>query len=146
MKEVIYKNIIFDFGGVIIRIDYNNPINAFKRLGIENFDELYTKAAQDTLFDDLECGLITPAEFHERLRKVTGIQMTDDQIDEAWNSILIDVPQQNAVLLKQLKQTHSLFLLSNTNAIHESGFMEIIMRDYHRNILDEVFEKVYFSH
>jgi len=141
-----FKNIIFDFGGVIIRIDYNRIAATFKTFGIGDFDTLYSQLHQDTLFDDFEKGLITPEKFRDRIREVSGIAITDIQIDEAWNAILIDLPEKNIEALKRLKKTHRIFLLSNTNAIHEKAFMEIVFRDYGKNVLTETFEKIYFSH
>ncbi len=144
--EKIYKNIIFDFGGVIINIDYHRIAATFKSFGIQNFDQLYSQLNQTTLFDDFEKGLITPSAFRDQLRKISGVQLTDEQIDAGWNAILIDLPKENIDVLKQLKKSHRLFLLSNTNAIHEKAFTEIMMRDFGKNIIEEVFEKIYFSH
>jgi HAD superfamily hydrolase (TIGR01509 family) len=140
------KNIIFDFGGVIIRIDYHRIADTFKNFGVDNFDQLYSQLHQSTLFDDLEKGLISPEQFRDRLRLISGIQLSDNQVDEAWNAILIDLPKENMEVLMRLKQSHRLFLLSNTNAIHEKAFTEIMLRDFGRNVLEEVFEKIYFSH
>ena len=44
------KNIIFDLGAVIIDIDYNHTANAFKKLGVIHFDEIYSKKKQDHFF------------------------------------------------------------------------------------------------
>lgn len=146
MEKVIFKNIIFDFGGVIIRIDYNKIPQTFRSYGVADFDALYTQKRQDRVFDELEKGTITPAVFRDRIRTMAGIPLSDDQIDKAWNAILIDLPKANIDVLRKLRQSHRLFLLSNTNEIHEKAFMEIIMRDYGKNVLDEVFEKIYLSH
>ncbi|MEO8086747.1 MAG: HAD family phosphatase [Bacteroidota bacterium] len=141
-----FKNIIFDFGGVIIRIEYLRIAAAYKSFGVDNFDQLYSKLHQTTLFDDFEKGLISPQQFRDQLRQISGINLIDSQIDEGWNAILIDLPKENIEVLKRLKESHRLFLLSNTNAIHEKAFTEIIFRDYGKNILEDVFDKIYFSH
>src|SRR5438477_365726 len=39
----VFKNIIFDFGGVILNIDYRRPEQEFTKLGIENFHDLFYK-------------------------------------------------------------------------------------------------------
>jgi putative hydrolase of the HAD superfamily len=141
-----YKNIIFDFGGVIIRIDYNRIPQAFSRFGLTDFDLIYSKLHQSPLFDEFEKGMISTDQFRERIREISGVKVTDDQIDEAWNAILIDIPEENVDALRVLKKNYRLFLLSNTNEIHEKAFTEIMMRDYRANVLEEVFEKIYFSH
>ena len=40
------KHIIFDLGGVILNIDYQLTSQAFKQLGVNNFDELYSQKEQ----------------------------------------------------------------------------------------------------
>ena len=41
MSEI--KNIIFDLGGVILNLDYSKTVNEFKKLGVLNFQELYSQ-------------------------------------------------------------------------------------------------------
>ena len=146
MQMNTFKNIIFDFGGVIIRIDYNRIVSTFSKFGVGDFDTIYSQLHQETLFDDFEKGLISPHQFRELIREVSGIPLTDGQIDEAWNAILIDLPKKNIDALMNLKKTHKIYLLSNTNAIHEIAFMKIIYNEHGRDILAEIFDKVYFSH
>ena len=62
MQEGI-KTVIFDLGGVIYDVDYHKTINAFKALGIDRFEEVYAKAGQSDLFNDLEEGKISRAVF-----------------------------------------------------------------------------------
>jgi len=140
------KNIIFDFGGVIINIDYQVTVAAFKKLGIRNFEVQFSKLKQSHLFDELEKGTITPAEFFEQVRKISGAPVTDIQIRNAWNAILRDLPQQNIDFLLGLKNKYRLFLLSNTNEIHESEFMKMIEEKFGEDVLKKVFERTYFSH
>ena len=37
------ENVIFDLGGVILDIDYNLTRTAFEKLGVVNFDEMYSQ-------------------------------------------------------------------------------------------------------
>ncbi len=140
------KNIIFDLGGVILTIDYKRTIEAFRNLGIVNADTLYSKAAQTSLFDNLEKGLISENDFFDGIRLISDKQITNNQIKDAWNAILIGLPEENVVFLEKLKKTHRLFLLSNTNSIHEKAYREMIVKQYGTFIFDELFEKMYLSH
>jgi putative hydrolase of the HAD superfamily len=133
-------------GGVIFDIDYHRTERAFISLGIKNFHELFSQAKQSHLFDEFEKGLISPEDFRNKLRILTGLAMTDNEIDDAWNAILIDVPTANVDFLKNLKKRYRLFLLSNTNAIHETAFMPMIVKKYGSYIFEELFEKIYLSH
>jgi putative hydrolase of the HAD superfamily len=141
-----YHNIIFDLGGVVLDIDYNLTISAFKALGIENAATFYSKAQQIPLFDELEKGNITEEKFYDEMRRMSGLPLSDLQIQNAWNALLIGLPEENVVLLKQLKNRSRIFLLSNTNCIHERGYREMIARHYGSFILEDLFEKSYLSH
>jgi len=140
------KNIIFDFGGVIINIDYRLTIRSFLELGFDNFEEQYSKMKQSHLFDEFEKGLITPEAFRNRIRETSKKNLSDKQIDDAWNSILINLPEENIRFLGSLKGDYQLFLLSNTNEIHEQAFSKMILEQFGEDVLRKTFKKVYLSH
>lgn len=139
------KNIIFDLGGVLLNLNYQRTEDAFVALGLKNFHDLYSQAQQNDLFNLLEIGRISPLEFRESLRSIAGIPFKDQEIDMAWNSMLLDMPVEKIELLEQLKGQFRLFLLSNTNAIHIQSF-EQSMSD--SNLLERFkscFEGLYYS-
>ena len=140
------KNIIFDLGGVILNIDYNITINAFKQLGIINFDELYTQAGQCELFDKLDKGEITNNDFRNEVRQLLpSVNLSNKQIDDAWNAMLLDMPVERLIILEKLKPLYRTFLLSNTNAIHVPLFSEIVKSTINKNNLTDFFEATYYS-
>lgn len=139
------KNIIFDFGGVILNIDYKLTEAAFAGLGLSDFEDMYSQASQNKLFDTFEKGLITPAQFRTEIRKYIG-SASDEQIDKAWNSMLLDLPEERIKLLDRLKKTHRIFLLSNTNEIHFTAFTAYMKDKFRRDVFSDVFEKAYVSH
>ncbi len=141
------STIIFDLGGVILNLDYNRTIEAFKNLGQENFDELYTQANQNRTFDRFETGDITAKEFRDYIRTFLGNEITDLKIDEAWNEMLLDLPAERIDLLNQLKKRYKIYLFSNTNEIHLKKFRQIIEESFgYPDVLEETFHKTYYSH
>lgn len=120
LKDI--EAIIFDLGGVILNIDYKLTINAFKKLGITNFDELYSQARQLSFFDDFETGKISAEDFFVSLNKHTGLKLNPHEATTAWNAMLLDLPWERIELLKKLGKKHRLFLLSNTNETHIAAF------------------------
>jgi FMN phosphatase YigB (HAD superfamily) len=144
MKDI--KQIIFDLGGVILNIDYHLTIKAFIDLGVEDFDGIYCQAKQINLFDDLDKGLIKPQQFRDELRKLTGIPLSDDDIDKAWNAILLDFPEENIALLQDAKKHYRTFILSNTNEIHFPVYTKMLQQKFGINELSDLFEKEYYSH
>ena len=138
------KNIIFDLGGVILNVDYNLTATAFKEIGVTNFDEIYSQAKQNQVFNSLETGDLSPEEFRDYIKDILP-GLIDRDIDNAWNAMLLDLPKKRITTLKNLKQRYRLFLLSNTNTIHITAFRKIISASFDENIFDAIFEKQYYS-
>jgi glucose-1-phosphatase len=140
------RHIIFDLGGVLLNIDYNLTEQAFVKAGIKNFPELYSQLHQSALFDKFETGKIHKEEFLNELIKASGQKVTEAQIITAWNAMLLDYPLRRLQILQQLHLYYDLFLLSNTNEIHEEEFNNILMRAYGIPNIGVFFDKVYLSH
>lgn len=137
------KNIIFDWGGVLIHLNKGRCTEAFSRLGIAVGDELTNPYGQRADLMDFEKGLMTVAEFHDTVRRVYGAQLTDEQIDEAWNALLLDIPDYKLDTLLELKQRYRLYLLSNTNALHwEEGRKRF---DYKGYKAEDFFDQIFLS-
>jgi len=145
--NINFKAIIFDLGGVILNIDYHKTSNAFKALGVNNFDALYSQAKQNQIFNNIETGKISPDEFRTYLKRQIKIPINDYQIDTAWNAMLLDLPKPRVNLLRQLRNRYPIFLYSNTNAIHLQAFQNIIKQSYGKaGLLEDLFVKTYYSH
>jgi FMN phosphatase YigB (HAD superfamily) len=140
------RHIILDFGGVIINLDYKKTEAAFGALGITDFAERYSQLQQTEIFDKLETGLATREEFIKELRSIIGDQATDDQIVNAWNAMLLDIPLRRLQILQQLQLHYDMFLLSNTNEIHEEAFNKILKTQCGFNSMGVFFDKIYYSH
>ena len=142
MKNI--TSIIFDLGAVLLNISYQKTINEFEQLGIENSSSFYSKKKQTNIFNLLETGKITEQNFVSEIKKNCTIA-SSEQIRYAWNAMLLDLPEDRIYLLKQLKEKYSLYLLSNTNAIHISSFRKKIGKKNYKEFYS-LFEKVYYSH
>lgn len=140
------KNLIFDFGGVIINLDPTRMVQAFADLGVKDIEKVNKSIADAGLYLNLEMGLITPDEFREGMRECTGLQLTDNQIDDAWNSMILDIPPSRLAVLKELKGKYKVFLLSNTNEIHYHYFNKYVLAEFGIEKLDQIFTKCYYSH
>lgn len=140
------KNIIFDFGGVLINLDYDATYKAFISLGVHNLMKLLSKSEQTKLFDDFEEGTISPADFRNELRKASNVDLTDEQFDWAWNQILLDIPQERLEKVMELKKQYRVFLLSNTNKIHYDHYLVDLQELNGFQSFEDIFEKAYFSH
>lgn len=140
------KNILFDFGGVFIDVDYKRTERSFIDAGITNFGEFYSQQSASPLFEDLEKGKLNGKDFYVGLRKATGVDLSDETITTCWNSILGQYYPQALEKAKELRNKYRLFLFSNTNAIHYERFMQIYRQQFCRDDFHQLFEKVYYSH
>lgn len=140
------KNIIFDFGGVIYDIDHSKSKEAFIRLGIPDFDKLYSHAVQTKLFEDFEMGKITPNDFRRTIAQQLPNKIADQEIDAAWNALLIGFRTERFDLLHEVKKHYRLYLLSNTNQIHYKSYMNELIVQNQYAMFHKLFERLYFSH
>lgn len=144
MKSVI-KNLIFDFGGVLVDLDKGACVRAFERIGAQGVSQYVDECRQEDLFHDLEVGNTTPAEFCSEVRRITGCDASDEEISGAWNALLTGIPRERLMKLLALQQEYRLFLLSNTNAIHwERAIKDLFPMDGHG--VNDYFEETYLSY
>lgn len=140
------KNIIFDYGNVIFEIDFKKAQTALQQLGIDDIDNFFAHEGHHSLFNDFETATITPAQFRAGIRQAANNhEITDQQIDDAWNSLLIGVPPNIHDVLLEVKQKYRSFLLSNNNEIHYLYIVDYLQREYGMHGFDDLFEKTYFS-
>jgi HAD superfamily hydrolase (TIGR01509 family) len=142
----ILKNIIFDLGGVLLNIDYNKTEKAFRDLGFGEFKEMYNQYSSDAIFTRLETGSISIDAFYEYMIHTSNNNIGLEQINEAWNRMLLDFREESLNFLLQLGKRYQLYLISNTNAIHEKAFTEIFTKQTGQPSLDNYFNKSYYSH
>jgi putative hydrolase of the HAD superfamily len=137
--------IIFDLGGVLIDIDYTKTRQAFENLGISNFNELYSQANQQDLFDRFEIGQISGQHFINSLLNYFTEPISPNKVVHAWNAMLLDFKLDKLTLLEKLAAKYPLFLLSNTNELHVPIVRQRLSK-LTAKPLEAYFSKVYFSH
>lgn len=145
MEPKDFKNVIFDLGGVILNIDYHKTTAAFQELGVQDFEAKYSQLQQTDLFDRYERGEMSSSSFRDGIRSVFERSLSDDEIDNAWNAMLLDLPKERLDLLGELASTKRITLLSNTNEIHALAFNKAIQRDHGMKNLSSYFLKLHYS-
>ena len=140
------KNIIFDLGGVLLNIDYNKSIVAFEKIGIKNFQQMFSQAKVDAVFDDLETGKLSEEDFYKIIKERTKIAATNEQIAAAWNALILGFRIESLDFLEKISGQYKLYLLSNTNSIHLKYFQEIFTQETGKPSLDDHFIKAWYSH
>ena len=140
------RNIVLDLGGVILDLDVNRSIELLSELGFPGEDNLDIIFSKYPFFLKFETGRIGPDEFIDAMAVQLGDHTPREKIIEAWNAMIIGYRSDTIKLLTRLKEKYRLFLLSNTNAIHEVYYNDILHRKHGIPNLKDIFETVYYSH
>jgi putative hydrolase of the HAD superfamily len=143
MKAI--KNIILDLGGVIMNLNVPKTISELKTIGITDIVNKTGHHYEYRFFYDFEIGAITEEEYLEELRKLSSQSPSYEQIKMAWNALILDMPKERIELIKKLKSKYNIYLLSNTNSIHQKKFLDEfeVANGFKFN---DLFLKTYYSH
>lgn len=140
------RNVIFDLGGVLVKLDIERCKAAFVGLGMPQVAELVDPYHPAAMIGQLEKGEI---DFHEacvQMRRLTGrAEVTDEQIADAYAAFLTDVPVQNLRLIDTLRSRGlKTYVLSNNNP----ASMEVIRRMFTADgrTMDHYFDRIYLSY
>ena len=134
------KNIIFDLGGVILNINFDYTFEAFGKLSGHDLPTMRQKFASLQVFEKYEAGEFDNAYMRDFLRKELNINVSDEEIDRAWNAMLLDFPPERIELVKKLSSKYRLFLLSNTNPIHIDYIDRLLKKEFNMPSLHPLFE------
>jgi putative hydrolase of the HAD superfamily len=118
-RNMNYKNIIFDLGNVIVKLDEGATMRAFEQLGLDKTDHIRENPEMLRLFQGMGLGLVSNKDFFDAFRKMTHQEVTDQQITDAVNAMLLYVPDVKKQKLLDLRKAGvRTFLLSNTIDLH----------------------------
>lgn len=143
MKNTI-RNYIFDLGGVLVDIDTERSVKAFKQLGLKQAEHWIDTYSHSGIFEELERGEISAEVFCRRIRHLAQQTVTDEQITAAWNAMLGEILSWKLETLLSLRKHYMVYLLSNTNAIHWETACKRLFR-YRGFDVKNFFEEVYLS-
>lgn len=140
-----YKNIIFDLGNVLVKLNPEGCIGAFKAIGMGELVDPNPQSEGMKLMSKLGVGMITTEEFCEAARKLTGTDVTNGEIINAANKMLVEIPDYKKERLLQLKKAgYRLFLLSNTIDVHWDYCVENLF-PYQNHGVEDYFEQCFLS-
>ena len=140
-----YKNIIFDLGNVLVKLNPEGCIGAFKAIGMGELVDSNPQSEGMKLMSKLGVGMITTEEFCDAARKLTGTDVTNEDIIDAANKMLVEIPDEKKERLLQLKKAgYRLFLLSNTIDIHWDYCVELLF-PYQNHGVEDYFEQCFLS-
>ena len=137
------KNIIFDFGGVLLDLDIQRSYDALGKITGQS----YTLESLPPAFKErvvaYETGKINTESFIWFWQNICHPNVPQgDEIIRAWNAMLLGWQPEKFDFLDSLRKHYRIFLLSNTNALH----LEWVKRDLKNNHGITNFESRFFDH
>jgi putative hydrolase of the HAD superfamily len=134
------KAIVFDIGGVLIGLDLDRGIRAFKEvLGYERISELLDKSHQKGIYGDFEGGLLTADEFRARILEESRPGCTPEDVDRCVRSILNDIVPETAAAVRSVYGRYPLYLLSNNNPIGMQNCLELMEKAGMGGLYEDMF-------
>lgn len=140
------KNLLFDFGGVIIDADLPRAISEFEKLGLKDVANLLNLYTQNGFFLDLEEGKLSRNEFCQKISDNVGREVSDKEVETAWLSIVEKTPLFKLDFLEDLRiKGYNLFLLSNINPFVMDWARSSAFSEYGKP-LNYYFDKMFCSY
>ena len=104
------------------------------------------KLNEEGFFNAYETGRISTDEFTSTLAIKSKGKASQQDIADAWNAMLLDIPPIRFEILKWAKENYNTYCLSNTNALHIDWINTMLRREFKLENLDSYFDQVYLSH
>lgn len=141
------KNIIFDLGGVIIRLnDVSEPIRRFKAIGLADADQQLGVYGHKGIFKELESGVLDAEGFQQKLAEMSGRESVSyDEAYHAWMGYMKDIPTERLDYMLELRKDYKLFLLSNLSP-YFGDFVKSTRFDGRGNSIDHYLDKAFYSY
>ena len=134
------ETIIFDLGGVIIDLDEQKTRDQIQEL-VDPQKPLFDYK----IFSDFEVNAISSGRFVTTIKGSCRDDVTEAQIIDAWNAMLVSIPGKRLELMNSLRDRYKVLVLSNTNQIHAERFDEILMEEMGQPDLGLYADRVYYS-
>lgn len=145
------KNIIFDFGNVLVNLDFDlTKIEYAKLFGIEGAIKTKDILIESGLLFDYETGRISEDAFFDGFKAAAERNdVSNEEMKIAWNALLLDIPYERIEMLKNLrKMGYGIYMLSNINDTHATSIHKYLEKTY--QISEEEwrahFDILYYSH
>ncbi|MDA2923608.1 HAD family phosphatase [Acidobacteria bacterium AH-259-L09] len=117
------RTLFIDIGKVLVDFNYETALAAIARLNDLSLEEMQTRLKGHADIPRYETGHLTTEEFFQGMSDLLEIDIPLRNFKKIWGSIFVFDGKGSEGLLspelfRQLKQSHQLIALSNTNEIH----------------------------
>lgn len=140
------KTVVFDLGGVLVDLDRDRCIGAFRSLGMDAVADLINPYYPAEMIGRLERGDISFHEACDQMRQLSGRQeVTDAQIAWAYSRFLVRIPVAKLRQIDALRERGiRTCVLSNNNPASMKYIRRMFTAD--GKTMDDYFDAVYLSY
>jgi FMN phosphatase YigB (HAD superfamily) len=141
------KNIIFDFGNILIDLDIPKTWRLLSDLAGDQYDSVMSVLNKNSVFEKFETGQLTDAQFILCIQAALPGEVPATAIKNAWNAMLLGIPAKRFEMLLHLRKNYCVCLLSNTNALHLEHVYRYLQFDLGITDFDtRYFDRTFYSH
>ena len=112
--------IVYDFGNVLVEIDFDRVVATWARHANVPFDELKPRFRHGPAYEAHERGEIDVARYFQSLREELGIDIPDAAFAEGWDAVFLEPIAPTIELVHRLAPIVPQYVFSNTNAAHHA--------------------------
>ena len=138
------KAVVFDMGGVLLSLDIQRCINAFKEIGFEDIENYINIYHQQGFIGDLEEGRINEDQFFEECLKHCAPGTTREDVFHCFICLLDGLNMPVVEILKQLRGKYDLYLLTNNNPLSRRAFDNLMLENGLRS--EDIFTRQFYSY
>lgn len=117
--------LLFDLGQVVIEIDFDLAFARWAEYAGQPIDTVKSKFTSDSIYERHERGEIDASAYFASLRNSLGIDISDPQFVEGWNSIYVREIPGIAELLRRAKEKLPLYAFTNTNFTRQQAWSQM---------------------
>jgi len=110
------RTVVFDFGGVLVDLCRERAVEAFRRLGFPQAEQMLDLYHPSGLFSQLESGLVSGHELCDEIRRQANRPIPDEAVRDAYISFLETIPVAKLRAIRALREAGvETYGLSNIN-------------------------------
>ncbi len=111
--------LLFDMGGVVLEICFDNVFQAMTRFSTLPMPEIRARFSMDDAYQQHEKGMISGSEYVDHLRRQLQLEASDADIIEAWNAVFGDEISPVLDAIGHISARYPCDGFTNTNKIHQ---------------------------
>lgn len=120
MSTQTVEALLFDFGGVLVDIDFERAFRHWETISALSLEDLRIAFQFDLPYQQHERGELSAEKYFDHLRSCLQLQGSDEQIALGWNSIYVGEISETVTTVQAVRTTYPCYAFTNSNTSHQS--------------------------